>query len=93
MKNNKMLNELLNVGEEGPVVTKFEGNPGYTQILEFGEFLVCEGIDFEFEDIETVLVEMPENDYRKFDGYNQVAIYEVVDFNEDDNITYIKRIK
>ena len=91
--NNKMLNEILNVGEERAVVTKFEENPGYTQVLEFGEFLVCEGIDFNFEEIETVLVEMPENDYRKFDGYNYVAVYEVVNFDLDSNITYIKRIK
>lgn len=93
MMNNKMLNELLNVGEEKAVVTNFEGNPGYTQVIGYGEFLVCEGIDFGFEEIGTILVEVPENDYRKFDGQNQVAIYEVIDFDEDDKVTYIKRIK
>lgn len=94
----KMLSNEMKIGETKEVVTEFEGNPGYIIMREFGEFIVACGEDFEYDEIETLLIEMPENDYHKFDGSTPVAIYEVVETSEIDDTqnvlkATIKRVK
>ena len=96
----KMLSDEMSVGSVKEITTHFEGNPGYTIVLGYGEMLIGESVDFvsDFEDdsevepFESILCEMPENDYHKYDGDNCTALYGVRRSEETTDDTFICNI-